>query len=387
MLAQDIGRAIEAAMGRVGLSIDQLSRLTSLDDAVLRSVVRGEKVVSTAKLDRIAEALGIDAFALYGGRDQERTLVVLPRHAVRGDFQHEDIPVLRRALERATALAEVSALVGRTSLGSQFDPLPPGAEPAQDGYHRARLVRRALGNPTGPLGDLPSLLADRFGVPVIAESLATRTLQAAAVRSTAMRAAAIVLNPRAERSPRPGSAQAWLVDRVSICHELCHILFDEPRGGPVDVVLDDEPREGQERPAIEQRAGAFAAEMLIPLFGLRELFGQEGRETDTPARADAMVDEVRAHFRTPAEIAVNQLYNRAYVARVQAFREDLVRRAQAREIELPVVEPATEPVAWWRVLVARTKQAHDGCLLTDGAARALLELPPGEPLPWENAAP
>ena len=123
-----------------------------------------------------------------------------------------------------------------------------------------------------------------FNVPVLAVPLATWTLQAAAVRAAATTAAAVVLNLAVRGGPKPGSPQAWLVDRVSICHELCHILFDEPRGGPVDVVLDDEPRDGQEKPASEQRAGAFAAEMLIPLFGLREIFGQEGGQTDTPAK-------------------------------------------------------------------------------------------------------
>jgi Zn-dependent peptidase ImmA (M78 family) len=186
----------------------------------------------------------------------------------------------------------------------------------------------------------------------------------------------------------PGTSQAWLVDRVSICHELCHILFDEPRGGVVDVTLDDDsPREGQEKPPIEQRAGAFAAELLIPLHGLRKLVGEEGHQTDTPSRADHLVDEVRRHFRTPAEIAVNHLYNYGYVAKVSAFREDLIARAKGRELPQPSVELADEGQAWRRVLLARTREAHDGCLITDGTARALLELPAGEPLPWEREVP
>ena len=387
MLEQDIGRAIQAAMARVGMSTEQLGRVAALDVALVVSILGGERLASTAKLDRIADALGLDAVALYAGRDVERSLVVLPRHAARTDFRAEDLPVLRLALERGAALAEVSGLLGKENLSRQFEPGPPGADPAQDGYHRARLVRRALENLSGPLDDLPVLLAERFGVPVIETPLATRSMQAAAVRSTATRAGAAILNPAVEGGPRPGSSQAWLVNRVSVCHELCHLLFDEPRGGAIDVVLDDDPRMGHDKAPIEQRAGAFAAEMLIPLFGLRELFGQEGGQTDTPAKADAMVNEVRAHFRTPAEIAVNHLYNHGYVARIQAFREELIGRAQAREASMPVVQPTTEPDAWRRISIARTKEAHDAGLITDGAARVLLELPPGESLPWELVSP
>lgn len=387
MLAHDIGRVVEAARKRLELSLEELAASTMLDAALLGSIERGERLVSTAKLDRIASALGIDAFALYGGRDVEQTLVVLPRYAARSDFQHEDLPVLRRALERATALREVSAILGLESLAGQFEPSPPGVDPAQDGYHCARRVRRALGRITEPLGSLPTLLADRFDVPVIAAPLATGALQAAAVRSSATHAAAIVLNQSVKDGSPAGSVQAWLVDRVSICHELCHILFDAPRGGIVDVILDDLIREGQERPPIEQRAGAFAAEMLIPLFGLKELLGGEGRQTDTPALADRMVDEVRTHFKTPAEIAVNHLYNHGYVAKISAFREDLIERAQERELPQPAIPPAGEYDAWRRALRARTQEAHDGGRITDGTARALLELEPGEPLPWERDAP
>lgn len=386
MLAHDIGRAVQAALKRLGMSLEELATSTSLDAALLGSIVRGEQLVSTAKLDRIASALGIDAFALYGGRDVERTLVVLPRYAARGDFQHQDLPVLRRALERATALSDVSAILGKKSIAALPAPYPPGEDAAQDGYHCARLVRKAIGNVMDPLGSLPELLADRFAVPVVVAPLATRVLQAAAVRSAAIHAAAVVLNPSVEDGPAVGSFQAWLVDRVSICHELCHILFDEPRGGVVDVVLDDVIREGQERAPIEQRAGAFAAEMLIPIFGLKRLLG-EGRQIDTPARADRMVDEVRSHFSTPAEIAVNHLYNHGYIARIAAFREELIASAQGREIHRPAVPPAGEDEAWWRVLLARTQEAHEGGLITDGAARALLELAPGEPLPWDRNAP
>ena len=134
MLAHDIGRAVARARQRVGVSLEELADRTSLDEPLLISLERGDQLVSTAKLDRIASALGIDAFALYAGRDVERELIVLPRHAARADFQHEDLPVLRRALERATALFEVSSLLGRTTLAGLF-------EPKRTGFSRPSVLR------------------------------------------------------------------------------------------------------------------------------------------------------------------------------------------------------------------------------------------------------
>jgi transcriptional regulator with XRE-family HTH domain/Zn-dependent peptidase ImmA (M78 family) len=386
MLAHDIGRAVEAARKRLDMSLDDLAERTSIDADLLASVERGERLASTAKLDRVASTLGLDAFALYSGREVQQGLVVLPRYAARSDFQHEDLSVLRLALERATALLDVSSILGKKSLASQFEPRTPGAEPAKDGYHLAKRVRVALGNTTEPLLNLQGLLAEKFNVPVLEASLATGVLLAAAVRSSAVRAGAVVLNTSVKDGPTPRSPQAWLVDRVSICHELCHVLFDEPKGGVVDVVLDDPPREGQDRSPIEKRAGAFAAELLIPQHGLKKLLGSEGCEVSTPSRADHMVDEVRAHFGTPAEIAVNHLYNHGYVARESSFREELIDSAQKRELPQVSAQFAGEIDAWYRVLLARTREAHDSCLITDGTARALLEVSAGEPLPWECEA-
>ena len=101
-------------------------------------------------------------------------------------------------------------------------------------------------------------------------------------------------------------------------------------------------------------------------------------------KADRMVDEVRAHFQTPVEIAVNHLYNHHYVARVDAFRKELIERAKGRDVAIPTALHWSDDDAWRRVLVARTREASDRGLITDGTARSLLELPAGELLPWER---
>lgn len=375
MLPEHIGRVVSAARARAGMSVEALAEQAAVDAKLLESVERGEKLVSTAKLDRIAATLGLDAFELYRGVDVPRGLTVMPRHASRPDFRERDLRPLRQALERATTLGAMSALGGRRPIS--FAPEAPGADAAQAGYHCARLVRVALQNLKSPLGRLDSLLPERFHVPVLWASLETPGLLAVTVRSRASGAAAIVLNAPDVPSADP---QATLVERVSICHELSHVLFDSPRDGDIDVVLDDPPKEGQDRSPIEQRAGAFAAELLIPLFGLKEEFG-EPREIDTDARADDMVDRVRGHFRTPAEIAVNHLYNHGYVARVPAFREHLIERAHTRSVAVAV--SPHDRSAWRITLSQRIREANELGLISDGGARAALELQAGDPLPWD----
>jgi len=365
------------------MSVEDLAAKTSLDVHLLRAFLRGQGAASTAKLDRVASALGIDAFALYEGKDLERALVALPRHAAREDFKHTDLPLLQSALECATALLEVSRLLGKSCLREQFIASPPGADPAEDGYHAARVVRRVLGRRTEPLVGLPFMLAERFCVPVLTVSLATTSLQAAAVRSKSTHSAAILLNDSLSCGPSAKGKQAWLVSRVSMAHELCHILFDEPKGGVIEVVLDDVPTKAGNRPPIEQRAGAFAAELLIPSLGLQERHG-DPREIDTPSKADDLVDDVRFHFRTPAEVAVNHLYNHAYVARAQDFRESLLKRAQERDVDFPPQESSDRTDVWRSILEERVREANEAGHIVDGTARAILGVEPGELLPWED---
>lgn len=367
------------------MSIEHLAEASSLDAALVREIEHGACLVSTAKLDRIAATLGLDAFALYDGREAEQSLVVLPRHASRVDFQAADLPVLRRALERASALNNLSALLAEPNLRSQFSPAAPGDQPAKDGYHRARMVRRALGLTQDPIGTLEVLLAERFAVPVVSASLATSRLLAAAVRSSTGAAAAVVLNRTADDAPAAGTAQASLVDRVSICHELCHVLFDERTGTGIDVILDDPPRSGQDKSPIEQRAGAFAAELLIPVLGLTSFVG-DAREIERTPDVDTLVDSVREHFGTPAELTVNHLYNHGYVARIDEFRRALIESAQQRPTGALSAAFTSDADAARRVLEARTKAAHEGGLISDGMARASLQIAPGESLPWESGA-
>ncbi|MGK4004474.1 ImmA/IrrE family metallo-endopeptidase [Sorangium sp. So ce1036] len=67
--------------------------------------------------------------------------------------------------------------------------------------------------------------------------------------------------PASVRSP------AWTAS-VDLAHELGHILFDPPQG-EIHLVVDQEDDVGKGVRHVEQRARAFAAELLMPAEGLR----------------------------------------------------------------------------------------------------------------------
>jgi hypothetical protein len=101
-----------------------------------------------------------------------------------------------------------------------------------------------------------------------------------------------------------------------------------------------------------------------------------------------MVDQVREHFETPLEIALNQLWNRGYLApipnlRTEDPRADLLaylRSSRARQ------GLSVEPVApLHSSLARRVQQAWESDLCSDAEARRWLDLSPFDPLPWSRA--
>lgn len=375
MLPQHIGTVIRQTRERLRVTQADLAKRSSVSAVLLAAQEAGTTLLSTAKLDRIASALGLDAAALSEGREQVRGLVAHPKYAGHTDFRQEDLRTLDRAQQHAEALRELSALLAERTLLDDATPRAPGAKAALDGYAKAREVRRLLGLTVEPLPELAGLVVERVGVPVMLEKLRTSGLHAATVRSNGSRAAAIVLNTAAaDRATLP--AQRALLERVDICHELCHALYDEPVDQLIDVTIErvgadlDESR-------VEKRARAFAAELLLPREGLVRLLGKPKR-SDSPKMASEFVDKARTYFLTPVEIAVHHLGNHGYFA--PFLRVALLAEARGRP-----QAPATDDIAWRRALEARARRAHEAGLITGGAARVMLGVELGEPLPWEIA--
>lgn len=86
-------------------------------------------------------------------------------------------------------------------------------------------------------------------------------------------------------------------ERATLAHEICHLLVDREGGLPMAEVLG-----GMTPKALEQRAGAFAAEFLLP----RSLAIEALRESDSVLSA---IDILTKDFKVSKEVAAWQIYN------------------------------------------------------------------------------
>lgn len=371
MLAK-IGAAVAAERRRQGLEQDDLG----VDAKVVAALEQGLPGITTVQFRTLAEALQVDAVALRRG---EIVAMPLPsvylRHNAHQDFDGDDAAVLDEAMEQArnrNALARLATddvgLFPRRTFKEQPSAADSPTAPARDGYRLAHLVRKELGNKTQALADLAELTEGSVGIAVLVRSL--RTLGSTAVGIKAGDAAAIVLTPA-------GASREGGVVRGLIAHELCHVLFD-PASGTLNIVIDYE----NDRRSLhaEQRARAFAAELLVPEAGVKALIGapRHVREKDAACQLVAMI---RDHYGASWQITANHLCNLGFIE--LGLREWLERTppwsaTRPWQTKLPI-EGATS-----LRLASLTQVAHEGGKITDGEARAVLGIDALVALPWDR---
>lgn len=377
-MIERIAGIVKAARARAGLSLRDLASESGVPEETVATLERGQMGMTTTELFEVARVLSLDPIALLGGREMAHaTPSVFLRHAEHQDFDDQDRAVLDEALDAGRALASLRAELGEPLAALQagvFDSSAAAADrpeaPAQEGYRFAKNVRNWLGNPRRPLDDMAPLIERQFGIAVVVRALATTRSTAASVR--AEDAAGIVINAcDVFRKKNP------LLGRNHLAHELCHILFDPSEGG-LHIVVD---LEGDRKThQAEQRAKAFAAELLLPLPGLVALLG-DPRGIGSPEAALDLVSRARSHFGTSHEIAANHLCNLSFVDK--SLRDRLAADSSKFTGTLPPMSLPAEGEA--SVLIGEyVKRAwHEG-YLTDGEARSLCGLDILDPLPWDE---
>lgn len=376
-----IARIVKTARDRARLSLDDVSRESGVAVSTIASLERGQPGMVTTELFDVARVLCLDPAALLGGRELVRTVPsIFLRHGGHQDFDDRDIGVLDDALSAGRALASLRAKLGEPPAALQagtFQQAQAAGDrhdaPAREGYRLAGLVRNWLGNTSDPLGDMGVLVERRFGVAVVTRTLATVRSTAASVR--AEEAAGIVLNARdLHRKKNP------LLARVHLAHELCHILFDPSEGGLHIVVDLDADRKAH---AAEQRARAFAAELLLPLRGLVAILGDPRGITDRDG-AIALICDARSHFGTSHEITANHLCNLNFI---DPWLRDHLEAASSRFTGFPPVTSLPQDSEASMCVREYVQRAHEEGLLTDGEAKGLLGLDRLESLPWDEVVP
>ena len=371
MLAE-IGAVVARVRARRGVSLGDLARRIEGEVAILERLEAGQPGITTTQLDDVAEALALDPRALRRGEERLRPVpTVFLRHEGMQDFRDADLDLLDDTIEQARTLNELGRLLQESPAGwpgAGFErseaPHDTSDAAARHGYQLAAELRRSLGFVTEPLDDVRGLVEERLGIAIVLRELSTR----AACAVKAGDAAAIVLSG--------GSFKSASRVRGTIAHEVCHVLHDPDREG-VHIVLDrDNDRSTH---ANEQRARAFAAELLLPRAGLNRLLGvpRSVREQDT---AKELVITAMDHYGASWQMTANHLCNREFVdMSLRVWLEALEAHSLpgSWKISLPSVNGPS------LLVTDRVARAHEKALITDGEARSALGLEAIDPLPWD----
>jgi len=200
--------------------------------------------------------------------------------------------MLLRSTAPSLSTADVEKLVRLVGTASERRPRladiqqhepPPSIDPmaiTQDGYDRALDLRQQLGlSPTLPVSgpsDLELVILPDLGVEVVDIQLDDTNVSGVAVLHPGHQPLiAINLSGRYSRTP-------W-GRRMTLAHELCHLLYDLDEDGQVGVVSNPWAPDRMER-----RANAFAAMFLMPMSAVAPLLPSDARRWSAPLLRDAM---------------------------------------------------------------------------------------------------
>jgi Zn-dependent peptidase ImmA (M78 family) len=171
-----------------------------------------------------------------------------------------------------------------------------GQSPANQGYELARdfaeqLEACAHYHESTSLD--PENLCRRFSVSVTDRRLETETIRGLAIAGQDVRPTIVInsshpynLNPRGKR--------------FTIAHELCHILYDRGRARRITHVSTP-----WTNPAIEKRANAFAAMLLMPPSSVLQALGQ----VKSPRASLSWARELADWLGTSIKSTIEHLYN------------------------------------------------------------------------------
>jgi len=170
----------------------------------------------------------------------------------------------------------------------------PGWPAFRWGYELARQTRERLGLGDEPIPSLRALAEERLGIPIIQAELGTEI--AGATLEVGQRRAIIV--------NLSGSNRNVYIRRSTIAHELGHILFDPTerlKDLRVDEYQDLEAAAERRQDPVEQRANAFAVELIAP----QKVAVERYQTSEAPDR----LGEVMEHFGLSFTAARYQVWN------------------------------------------------------------------------------
>ena len=316
--------AIEEARAALGLPPAGFARVVGIAPGLLQRVQDDEGVRSEV-VRRTAEVFGLDVPELLAdgvagrlptamlksfaehGRDAFDALVAEDVHRKLGSFTR----AVRRKSWLRRALGE-PALDFPAELRPDARPIPEGSCTPHGADQLAVEVRTRLRLGDARIPSMLSLIRERLNIEVHFSRDLWRRIEGASISTRQARAVLINLGV--------DGGHKWWTTRMTLAHELCHLLFDggifdgarglliwSPAASRWSESAGWEPRLGAGHArflAVEQRANAFSAYFLAPPSGVRALFADS-----SPPRTWQTVSRVASHFGLSPLTAANVLTN------------------------------------------------------------------------------
>ena len=334
--------ALEADIGRQGLADLKVARLDRW---------------TTSSVARLARLAGFDDSVVWSDAPLPTRSSI--RHFRGGALVVE--PPDQQAFQGAVSLVEaVQALsTWPASVGDLSARQRPKADKVWDqGYLLARKARRRgerhlQPHATAPIPSVVAFIEDTFHIPVLFVRFAVRRLEGVTVAAGGV--TTILVDARLMNH--------LPVLRRTLAHELCHALHD-PRDGEGLFLTLDGPDELEPEEPFEQRARAFAAELLVPEAALRP------KESRTASREQVMrrVLEESDRFGAPPTMTRLHLANRGVIGR----------EWESMSLDVPVETSITHlKDAPGRLVFRALAAAVAADEISAGRARELMALVPG----------
>lgn len=339
------GQTLRERREQLGLSIPQAATQARLSPEVLTALEEGRRR-PIREYERAARVIGLDERALSYRSDSDGNSSIAVR--LRDLRRHKPtlngavVITLTEAAWVAMTQLRLERALGFTGT-AQFEQEPfygtSGYPAYRVGYDLADMLRAKLNLTNAPIPSMRALAERTLGIPIIQTDLG-RHIAGATLESGGRRA--IVVN-------QSGRNQNVFVRRFTIAHELCHILFDPAdrlRHLRVDEYDDLDTRDDQITDPIEQRANAFAIQLLAPQAAALRVYQDPG-QTDPLA---AVLD----HFGVSFSAARYQIWN-----------------AEQRRLPLEAIFTRQhKPALTWEASEAYTTTYHPVRALADHPERA-----------------
>jgi len=279
MSGNELGARIGALREARGMTGEELGAALGLSRSQISKIEHGTRRLDVSEVAMIADALEVSLAEVLGvERSGSLALAARVMAAPQAD---ETLPSRRRMRQLLEAEANLASAVGlpesrptasgRDVLARTRDlGIPSSHAPWRDGEDLADLVRQGIGLGRAPISDVADLAEQHFGLDVLAWPTGK------AVSGLCAHGQGVAMMLISTSFPRGHQ-------RFTAAHELAHHLLRDPR----EVVVDSDLYDGSS--PTEKRANAFAAALLMPVDGLRDVTA--GRLVD-----EAVLVELMRHF-------------------------------------------------------------------------------------------